>query len=234
MITESIHYLRESDDALRTVVIGGLLVAFSWLLIPLFPVLGYVVRVLRRTSTGDDRPPAFDDWEDLTVTGAKAFVVQLGYGIVPAVLAAVFVGAAVLGAVSGSEGAAAVGGVVAAVGILLAVVLGLVAMYLTPAAIANFAEKGTVRAGFAFGDLRPVWTSSTYAKAWLLGFVVVVAAGVVGGIVGVVPVLGQILTAFVTFYALVAATYIVGHAWGDLRGLDLGDGDEPPEERPAV
>ncbi|MFB6159762.1 MAG: DUF4013 domain-containing protein [Haloferacaceae archaeon] len=234
MIRDSLDYLRESDDALKTVVIGGVLMAFSWLLVPLFLVMGYVVRVLRRTAAGNDDAPVFDDWEELAVTGAKAFVIQFAYGLVPAVLAAAFVFFGVLGAASGTDSGAALGGVVAVVGLLVAFVLGGVAAYLTPAAIANFAEKGTLGAGFAVGELRPVWTSGVYAKAWLTGVAVVVGAGVVGGIVGVVPVLGQILVAFVTFYALVAAYYIVGHAWGDLSGIELRGDDESPEERPAV
>jgi hypothetical protein len=234
MITESLDYLRDSDDALETVLIGGVLLIFSWLLVPLFAVMGYIVRVVRRTAAGNDEAPAFEDWEDLVVTGAKAFAIQFVYGVVPALLAAVFVGVGVLGAASGSEGGVAFGGLLAVVGVLLAVVLGLLAAYLSPAAIANFAERGTVGAGFAVGDLRPIWTSAVYARAWLLGAVVVLAAGVVGGLLGVVPVLGQVLTAFVTFYALVAAYYVIGHAWGELGEIEAREGEGTPDERPAV
>ncbi|MFB6080773.1 MAG: DUF4013 domain-containing protein [Haloferacaceae archaeon] len=234
MITESLDYLRESDDALKTVLIGGVLLIFSWLLLPLFLVLGYVVRVVRRTAAGNEEAPVFEDWEDLLVTGAKAFVIQFAYGFVPAVLAVVFVGFGVLGAASGGRGGAALGGVLAVVGVLLAFVLGLLAAYLTPAAIANFAERGVLGAGFAVDDLRPVWTSAAYARAWLMGAAVVVAAGIVGSLLGLVPVLGQVLVAFVTFYALVAAYYIIGRAWGDLGEIETREGDGSPEERPAV
>lgn len=234
MITESLDYLREGDDALKTVLVGGILLIFGWLLVPMFVLMGYIVRVLRRTAAGNDEAPVFDDWEDLLVTGAKAFAIQFGYGFVPALLAAVFVVFGVLGAASGSEGGAAVGGLLAVVGVLVASVLGLLAAYLSPAAVANFAERGTIGAGFALDDLRPVWTSAVYARAWLLGAVVVLGAGIVGGLLGIVPVLGQVLTAFVTFYALVAASYIVGHAWGDLGDVETREGEGSPDERPAV
>jgi hypothetical protein len=39
----------------------------------------------------------------------------------------------------------------------------------------------------------------------------------------------------VSFYAVTAAYYLVGHAWGDCRGLDLREDDgETAAERPAV
>lgn len=234
MIAESLHYLYDDDDRLRTVLIGGVLLIFGWLLLPLFLVMGYAVRVIRRTATGDETVPGFDDWGDLAVTGAKAFVIQFVYGAVPAALAAAFVGVAVLGAASGGEGGAAVGGLVAAVGGLLAVVLGLVAAYLAPAAVANFAAKGTLGAGFAVADLRRVWTSPIYARAWLAGAAIVLGAGVVAGVLGVVPVLGQVVAAFVTFYAVVAAYYIIGHAWADLGGIEMRTDEGDVDERPAV
>ena len=46
MIEASLNYLRESDDAVVTLLIGGVLLLASPLLIPAFAVLGYVVRVL--------------------------------------------------------------------------------------------------------------------------------------------------------------------------------------------
>jgi hypothetical protein len=235
MLADSLHYLYDDDDALETVLIGGVLVAFAWLLVPLFLVMGYVVRVIQRTATGNDDAPEFDDWGDLAVTGAKAFVIQFVYGVIPAGLAAVAGGLFLLGAASGGEGGAVVGGLVAAVGILLSLALALVAAYLTPAALANFAETDAIGAGFAIDDLRPVWTSPDYARAWLLGAAVVVAAGLIGGVLSVVPIAGQILTAFVTFYALVAAYYIIGHAWADRDEVEPAGGDGPDfDEQPVV
>jgi hypothetical protein len=234
MITESLGYLRTSDDWVKTVVIGGFLTLLGVLVVPPILVAGYLVRVLRATMHGDETPPRFDDWRDLADDGLRAFAIALAYGLVPAVLLATTVVFAGLAAGPGPRSGLIVGGV-ALVGGLLALVAGLLAAYVLPAALANYAEQGSVRAGFAVGDLRPVRTSGTYATAWVMGFAVVLGAAVVTALLNVVPLLGTVAGAFVSFYAITAAYYIVGHAWGDLRGLELHDDDgEMGAERPVV
>ncbi|AZH26429.1 DUF4013 domain-containing protein [Haloplanus aerogenes] len=234
MISESLSYLRTSDDWVKTVVIGGLLTLLGFLVVPTILVAGYLVRVLRATMHGDETPPRFDDWGDLAGDGVRAFVIAVVYGLVPAVLIGVTAAFAGLAAGPGPRSGLIVGGV-AFVGGLLALVVGLLAAYIIPAALANYAEQGSVRAGFAVGDLRPILTSGTYATAWVMGFAVVFVAAVVTALLNVVPLLGTVVGAFVSFYAITAAYYIVGHAWGDLRGLDLHDDEgEMGAERPAV
>ena len=75
MISESLDYLRNSDDAVRTVVIGGVLGFLSFLLIPTFFVIGYLLRVIRAAGAGDEQAPVFDDWGDMGIEGVKAFAV---------------------------------------------------------------------------------------------------------------------------------------------------------------
>ena len=237
MITESLTYLRTSDDWVKTVLIGGLLTFFGFLLIPAIFVAGYLVRVLRATMHGDDAPPQFDDWGDLGRDGLYAVALAFVYGFLPAVLLAVTAAFAGLVAGPGPRSGLLVGGVLL-VGGLLALALGLLASYVVPAAVANYAEQGRLGAGFAVADLRPVLASGTYAMAWLLGAVVILGAGVVTGLLSVVPLVGTFVGAFVSFYAVAAAYYLVGHAWGDVRGLELhdedGEGGETGAERPAV
>ncbi|MFB6108677.1 MAG: DUF4013 domain-containing protein [Haloplanus sp.] len=234
MISQSIGYLRESDEWVKTVVLGGLFVLLSALVVPAILVSGYLVRVLRATMHDDDTPPTFDEWGDLFGDGLRAFAIAVVYGIVPAILAvALAVSAAAAAGVGGRTGAA-VGGMVILVGGFVTLVLGLLAAYVVPAAVANYAERDTLGAGFAFGDLRPVLTSARYAGAWARGFLVVVVAGIVGGLFNVVPILGAVVAAVVSFYAVVAAYYLVGHAFGDLHDLTVHEGEETPDERPAV
>jgi hypothetical protein len=150
------------------------------------------------------------------------------------VVVAVTAGLAAVAAGPGPRSGLVVGAVGLVVG-LLALALGLLAAYVVPAAVANYAEQGSIRSGFAVGDLRPVLTSGTYATAWLTGFVIVLGAGLVAAVLNVVPILGTVVGAFVGFYAVTAAYYLVGHAWGDCRGLELHDGEgEAGTERPAV
>jgi hypothetical protein len=234
MITASLTYLRESDGWVKTVVLGGLLTLLGFLVVPTVLVAGYLVRVLRGTMHGDETPPQFDDWGALAGDGVRAVAIAIAYGLVPAVLIAVTAGLAAAAAGPGPRSGFVVGAV-GLVGGLLAVVLGLLAAYVVPAAVANYAEQGSIRSGFAVGDLRPVLTSGTYATAWVTGFAIILAAGLVAAVLNVVPLLGTVVGAFVSFYAITAAYYVVGHAWGDLRGLELHDDEgEMGAERPAV
>jgi hypothetical protein len=236
MITDSLTYLRTGDDWLKTVLVGGLLTLLGFLVVPAVLVAGYLVRVLRATMHGDDAPPRFDDWGAMAAEGVRAFGIALVYGVLPALLLAAT--AAVGGlAASGGRTLALLGGGLVLLGGLLALALGLVAAYVLPAALANYAEQDRFGAGFALADLRPVLGSGTYATAWLSGVAVVLVAGLVAGLLNAVPLLGTVVGGFVSFYAVTAAYYIVGHAWGDLRGLalDEADGDdEAGAERPAV
>ncbi|MFC7128076.1 DUF4013 domain-containing protein [Haloferax chudinovii] len=235
MISESLNYLRNGDDWVKTVLIGGVLGLLSILIVPTFLVIGYLLRVVRATMKGDEQPPVFDDWGDMAIDGVKGFAIAFVYALVPAIIAGVFGFAGIVGAAAGgSDAAGAVGGIVALVGLLLAFVLGLLAAYLIPAALSNYAETDRMGAAFDFGTLRPILTSGKYATAWLMSFAVLFASSIVVGVLNVIPLLGFVVGAFVTFYAAVAAYYIIGRAWGELHDIEMMDEGETPGEQPAV
>jgi hypothetical protein len=112
------------------------------------------------------------------------------------------------------------------------VVLYVLSQYVTPAALANHAEHGTLRAGFAFRTLRPVLGSWTYVRGWvafqavsLLGlgiaFVLMIALG---------PLLGGLVAAFTSFYLWVVGFSIIGRTWGRIRAEEnsASAADGPP------
>ncbi|WP_410767187.1 DUF4013 domain-containing protein [Haloferax sp. DFSO60] len=238
MLSESINYLRNDESWLKTVLIGGVLTFFSFLIIPAFVVLGYTLSVIRATMHGDEKPPEFGEWADMTVDGIKGFAIVLVYSLIPAIIAMVFGFAGILSiaAGGGDSGAAnAFGGIVTLLGLLAAFVLGIFAAYVTPAALSNYAETDRMGAAFSVSELRPILTSGKYATAWLMAFVVIFAASVVTGLLNVVPLLGFVLGSFVTFYAVVAAYYIIGTTWGELHEIEMMEDDgDMPGEQPAV
>jgi len=239
MIEASLNYLRESDDAVVTLLLGGVLLLASPLLIPAFAVLGYVVRVLRRTADGDDEPPVFDAWGELLVDGLKAFVVAFVYSLLPLSVVAVAVGLSIgtLVAVPGGEtagvGTVVVGLIVLVAG-LVSLLASLVGLYVTPAALAAVADSGRVGDGFALGALWGVISKRAYATGWLTAAVVVLAGSLAVGVLSVVPILGTIAGLFVQFYALVAAAAVVGWTWADVRPVTVDSTEPEPAERPVV
>jgi len=211
MIDEAINYPRNGDDALVTIIIGGVLTLFSFLLVPLLPLYGYLMNVLRSGMDDGEEPPAFENWEALFVEGVTVFLVTVAYFLVPLVILTVTVGGAVVSIVAGDAGAGALLGAVA--GVSLAALVSLVFYYVLPAGLANFARSGEVGSAFALGELRPVLFSGTYAKGWLLGLAVILVAGVVAGLLNAVPLIGTVAGVFVTFYGAVAAFYIYGRTF---------------------
>lgn len=230
MFNESIRYLKDSDDAAMTILVGGLLIIFGFLIIPALIVQGYVIRVLRRVSDGDTDAPGFGDWTKLTVDGLKAVVITVVYALVPAVLAVVFVG----GGVALADNAPALGGLVAILGGVLTLVVGLAVWYALPAALVRFAEKNTMGSAFEYESLVPILRDGEYGTGWLLALGVLVVAGVVASAVGAVPLLGWLAAVFVGFYAQVTAAYIYARGYSEADEHRLQKGSEVEDGQPAV
>lgn len=229
MIEEAIDYPRSGDDALTKILIGGVLGMLSVLIVPAFLLLGYYVRVLRFVEDDVETPPAFEEWGELLVDGVKAFAIGFVYSLVPLAVIAITAGGTIAAAVAGDVPPGAIAG--AFLGFAVGGILWLVAWYVIPAALASFASEGRLGAAFDWSVLSGVLTSSRYAVGWLVALVFFVVAGVIVGILNVVPPLGFVVGAFVNFYVGVAAAYIYGHAF-----VDASAGEVPPETgaQPAV
>ncbi|WP_224337037.1 DUF4013 domain-containing protein [Haloprofundus halobius] len=241
MIGDSLTYLRESDDALATVLVGGVLLLLGFLLVPLFTVAGYLVRVLRRTADGDERPPAFDDWAEMTLEGVFASVVGFVYFVLPSLVVGL-VGVLAVGAflvvVPGEPSPAPTLSPLVVFAITLAIVVGslllwLVGLYAGPAAVTNYATTGRLGAAFSGRSLWRAVTTREYATAWLSAALVLFVASVLGGLLAATLV-GGLLTSFVTFYALVAAAYLLGRSWSDVRAERRRSESVASDERPTV
>ncbi|MDQ2049495.1 DUF4013 domain-containing protein [Natronolimnohabitans sp. A-GB9] len=232
MLSDALTYLKDSDDVWTTTIIGGLFVLTSFLVLPLFFVWGYVVRVLERTSQGSVDPPTFGDWRVLTIDGVKTVAILLAYALIPAVVGA-FLSGGVLLATGGEPGAVGAAALVASG--LLVVALALAVAYTVPGALARFATERRLGAAFEVDALRPSLTTSTYAVGWLQALGIVLVGSIVAGLLGEVPVVGAGLGAIVTFYALVSAYYVIGRTWADLHPVSLEEAsDESSTERPVV
>lgn len=200
MLSSALAYPRRNASWVKTVVIGGILFFLGGvLLLPAIPLEGYLKRVLRNTAHGDREPPVFDDWIDLFVEGIKMFLVQLGYALVPVLLVVLGVFLAGAGGMAGA-GFEAVGLLIMAGG----VVVGLIAGYLVPAALTNFAYHDDLGAAF---DLEAV-AATAFTVPYLKAFVLAILVGIVLGLLGSILLL-VLVGILVLFYAHV----VVYHLW---------------------
>lgn len=188
--------------------VGGVLTLFSVLLIPALLVYGYIVRVLR-AGMNDEAPPSWSGWGELFTQGIVALVISLIYQIVPVIVLVVTLGGSIAAFAMNSPGGMGVGIASLVGGMSLAFLLAIIFGYVGLIGLANYAREGRFGAAFDFGLIKRIGLSRTYAVHWLYGIVIVIAAGVVTSILGIVPILG-IVGVFVAFYATVAA----GRVWG--------------------
>lgn len=226
---ELLTYPMEREDWPKTVLIGGVLSFFGFLLLPLFIVYGYVVRTINESLAGNPEPPAFGEWGELLVDGLQAWIIGIIYLLVPLIVAAVTIGGSIATMATGESAgvAAGVGGMM--VGLTLTLVLSLVFGYVAVAAIVNFAREGRFGAAFDFDVIKTVAFDREYAVAWLVS----VAVFLVAGLVNAIPLIGWLLAPFVGFYAAVVAANL--WAGGFERAMESTTGaGRTRDEEPAV
>lgn len=166
MLENALLYPRR-DGGWRTILIGGILILFGFLIVPIIPVHGYTVRLLRSAALDVDEPPQFDDWGELFVDGLKAFAVGFVYIIVPYVLVLISVGLTVLVGEAVFGDGAAVAGLSILVG-LIAMVFLLVVACTIPVALTNFAVEDRLGAAFEIKKIISAVFTRDYGIAVLL------------------------------------------------------------------
>jgi hypothetical protein len=206
MIDGDFSYPTNRADWIKTVLIGGVLSFFGILLIPLFVVYGYVIRVVRATIDGEDEPPVFEEWGDLLVEGLKAWLIGVVYMLVPLIVGLVLIGGSIAAMTAGGRAGAGAGAAGFLGGFLVTTVLALVFGYAAAAAIVTFAREERFGAAFDVGAVRSLVTDADFAVSWIVSLVGFLLAGAVTGI----PFIGWLLGPFASFYALVVA----GRLWG--------------------
>ncbi len=216
-LDEAVRYPTRSDSWIKTVLIGGILIFFGFLLVPLFLVYGYIVRSIGAVLADDPSPPEFDEWGELFVDGALAWIISIVYLLVPLLVAGFTVGGSIAAVATGSEIGAAAGAGGLLVGLTISTILSLAFGYLAVVAVVNFAREGQFGAAFDLDVIKTVALDRDYAIAWLVSVGVFLIAGVVSSI----PFVGWIITPFVSFYAAIVAADL--WAGGFTRALESVD-----------
>jgi hypothetical protein len=227
MLADAFDFVRNSDDWLPTVLIGGVLSILSVLIVPGFVLQGYLVRVLRDAAAGEAAAPSFTQWGVLLVDGVKLFAVGVVYSLVVIVPAAVLAGVVGVGGGAESDGARLFAGVAGLLVVLIVAALSFLLAYVVPAALTNFAVEGRIGAAFDVGTVRRAAFTSDYAIAWLLSIFVGIVGAVVSTLVSV-TIVGVLLVPPVLFYTQVATYYLYG------RGFAEGLGRERAADLPTA
>ncbi|WP_058992598.1 DUF4013 domain-containing protein [Haloarcula sp. CBA1127] len=224
MIEDALRYQTQGDDWAKRVALGGVVLFFGFLLVPLFTFQGYMLEVMRRVLRGEtDTPPAWDELDlvDITVDGVRHTVVVMGYGLLLTLVLAI-PGLLVLGGgLGGSEGLLLVGLLVAA----LLYFIGVLAMAVVlPVATGNFVRTDSIAAGFDRDVLSSVGTNRTMLMAVVMAFAVNILVSVGATVLGF-TIIGYLVVPFLAFVGQSAIMYIWGRGFADAYEEEYG---EPP------
>ena len=192
---------------LKRVVVLGISLLFSILIIPIFIMLGYALRVMRKSIEGETEPPAFDALGAMIVDGLKYLVAVTGYFLIPGIL----MGIGIMSAIASIPSYDMMGGGASVItlltgsglfllGFLLAIVISVIANM----GIANMAHTGELGAAFRFGEILRIIGSIGWGKyiGWyIVLFVIAMLFSVVGVLVQFIPILGSLV------YLLLIAPY---------------------------
>ncbi|PSP93426.1 hypothetical protein BRC84_05035 [Halobacteriales archaeon QS_1_68_44] len=223
----------ESDDWLKTVLMGGpcCCSASSW--IPAFVAYGYMIRAMQASLEGEPEPPSFGDWGGLIVDGLKVFVIGVVYFLVPLAVMVLTVGGAALAVFTGSEAGAAAGAGTLLLGMLATFVLALVFGYFAAVGLVNFAREERFGAAFDVGVVKSVGLDGDFAVPWLVSVGVFLAVSIVTSVLNIIPGLGFVVGVFLNFYALVVAANLWAGGFREATEGGSTAGQTGIEETPA-
>lgn len=164
MLSDALNYPYNSEDQVRTYGIATLLYITSILILPLFPLLGYFIKVTRKSLEGNQQMPKFENFPKLFTDGLKATVITVIY----------FTGSILAMSLTTSIGSQTA----ALPFFLLGLTLFLTVIYVLPSAFAELAREDSLTAAF---NLKKVFRQA-FTKQYLLGMTSIMAAGLLIGI----------------------------------------------------
>jgi hypothetical protein len=204
MLREALGVPLKGDRWWKKLLVGGGCLAISFGIVPLWIVLGYLIRLTDAVvEDSDEMPPSFEYWGLLMSRGVRAFGICVVYLFVPTVvlLAGVFV--LLIAPVNNSVSPAQ-----ARLPLTVAAAIYPFALYALPGALSNYAVVDRFRAGFSIDHLRRLWFSWAYARSWLLAVVVVIVLHLLSIPVALTAI-GVLAVPLLLFYSYVVATYVV-------------------------
>ena len=223
------------------VLVGGILAALSFLIIPGLLVGGYMIEYARKVARGEGADlPEWNEWGDKFTKGILSLLINLVY-ILPVILLNVCLSLfnAIAGEGNNADAVRAMASICLGVP---AAISGLFAAFVLPAARIRYAVSNDLGSAFQFGEVfglisRSLSNYLTFVvvtvAAWLAAFLVVLVTLPLCGI-------GLILLPFASFWSYavwanaLGAFYAAQSPGAGPGGLPVIEAPEGPEAPPAI
>jgi hypothetical protein len=207
-LQDNLAYMFKDANWVSKVLVGALIG-----LVPIlnFATSGYAVQATRNIR--DDQAEPLPGWSGnlgkFFMEGLKLFVIGILYSIPLGILSLILVPLFS----SDSSAAVVLGVIIALVEFALAVLL----IFWFQGVIVNFANKGTIGSGFAFGAIWAIISKNVAQMLITVGVAILagIIVGVVSGVLAIIPCVGWIASWLISFaaafYILLVFAYNCGH-----------------------
>jgi hypothetical protein len=227
----SFRFVTEDEQWLSKVIIGGLLYWVSGFIIPLLPLLGYLIELLQNVMRSNPNPlPTWDNFDVKFKKGLNAFVIGLVYFAPLLLVACCFIlGAVGLGAASGNgrsanDTASSLVFMLTLCFMCFTFLYVIVASVFTSAATIFYAANEQLSDAFKFGDVLTFIrnNASQLIPAILVAFV----ANIVGALLGAIACgVGSLIT---VPFAMMVQYHLLGQVYQASLGAASSSAMAPP------
>lgn len=231
-IQKALAYVFDDERWVTKILIGAVVALFSFLIIPAFFLVGYMIEIVRNVMAGVEKPlPEWKEWGKLFMDGLNLTIAGLIYTLPIWILMCIsflfFIPAGMTeGDVSGALAAA--GGIavliMSCLGILFAIALAL----LGPAITIQYAREDTLGAALRFREVIDI--TRDHLGDVILALVVTLGLSFVLGLVGIIPIIGWLIALAANAYT----TFVTGHMYGQIAAKVGGVSKEKLYDDPSL
>jgi hypothetical protein len=176
----------------KNLIIFAALILFSFLIIPIPFVFGYIYKVASETLEGNDTLPEFENAGELAINGLKLIGVFIIYGIVLTIIISIIMA---IGAAIGSD---AINTLILLISVVICIITGL---FLIPVPINMILNDDSFAAAFDFGAIKEMITNVGIGN-YIIWYIVIAIIGSIA----------SSISWFLTFILI----GILGYAWTSL------------------
>ncbi|MCJ7478891.1 MAG: DUF4013 domain-containing protein [Candidatus Nanohaloarchaeota archaeon QJJ-7] len=181
---------------------GAVLVLFGVLIIPLFMLYGYILRVISAAAQDEDLPP-IRDFVDLFVEGIKFFLVIIPYTVV----IYVFIAGSIMVGIESQASTVILGG------------LYILAAYIGIMLVSTYAVTRDWRAAYSIDTLYRRTFNTDYLRLWLMFIVfylLLYIAVIVITLISAITIIGPFIVLFAgSFYILLGISAFMGRMYAE-------------------